>query len=133
MEDPGPLDGDDLTAARGSSGAFGVTTGRSRDGTPTVEFTSDPVAHGPHGRVRVTRAAPMERRLFVRVRLPDQGWATCQSDDSVRVWGRFAPDVEVELRSAETVRIVVRTPAGAVLAGPALMPPEANAPAVLQW
>jgi hypothetical protein len=133
VDDPGPLAGDDLTSELRHPSAFGITVGRSGDGTPTVEFTTDPDVQGAHGGVRVQRAAPTGRRLFARVGLGRDAWATCQSDDSIRVWGRFAPDVELELRSAEAVRVVARTSAGAVLAGPILLPPEASAPVLLRW
>ena len=132
MDDPGPLQGSDITAELRSANAFGVTTGRASDGIPTVELTTDPAVQGAHGSVRVERAAPTERRLFARLRLADGAWATCVSDDSIRVWGRFAPEVALVVRSAEAVRLVARTPVGAVLAGPLLVSPDAP-PTVLGW
>jgi hypothetical protein len=131
MDDPGPLHGDDITANLRHPDAFGVTIGRSADDVPTVELTTDPAVQGPHGVVRVQRGAPTDRRLFARIERSD-GWATCQSDDSIRIWGRFAPAVDVTVRSTEAVRLVARTPSGDVLAGPLLLPPDA-APTALHW
>ena len=132
MDDPGPLHGDDITADLRHPDMLGVTVGRSTDDVPTVEFTTDPAVQGPHGVVRVQRGAPSDRRLSARIERQGEIRATCQSDDSIRIWGRFAPEVDVTVRSTETVRLVARTPNGAVLAGPLLLAPDA-APTALRW
>ena len=132
MSDPGPLEDADITPHLRHAGSFGVTTGRSPDGVPTVEFTTDPVVQGPHGAVRVERGAAGERRLQAAIEFGARGRATCQSDDSIRVWGRFAPAARVRVGAAETVRVVARTPGGALLAGPVLMAPT-DPSASLRW
>ena len=132
MNDPGPLQGVDITPHLQSPDSFGVTTGRSPDGVPTVEFTTDPAVQGSHGAVRVERAAAGAPRLHAAFEFGRRGRVTCESDDSIRVWGRFAPEVQVLVRAAEAVRLVARTPGGTVLAGPVLVAPTAPL-ASLRW
>jgi hypothetical protein len=132
MDDPGPLQDPDITAHLRHAASFGITTGQSVDGIATIELTTDLAVQGARGAVRVERAAPGEPRLFADVRRGGELRATCASRDSIRVWGRFAPEVELVIRSAEPVRLVARTPAGAVLAGPLLVQPD-GPPTSLGW
>jgi hypothetical protein len=132
VNDPGPLRGPDVRPQLRHAESFGVTTGQAADGVPTIEFTTDPAVHGPTGRVDVQCAASGGRGLTAAVRFGDRGRATCQSRDSIRVWGRFAPDVEVVVGAPGAVRLVARTPAGAVLAGPVMVRPDGS-PTALAW
>jgi hypothetical protein len=132
MTDPGPLDGDDITADLRHPDMLGVGLGCSADAAPTIELTTDPAVHGPHGLVQVRRGAPTERRLLARIERPGTVRATCQSDDSIRIWGRFAPEVDLVVHATEAVRLVVRTPGGSVLAGPLLLAVD-GPPTTLQW
>lgn len=132
MSDPGPLHGDEITADLRHPDMLGVGLGRSADAAPTIELTTDPAVQGAHGLVHVQRGAPTERRLVARIERPGEVRATCQSDDSIRIWGRFAPAVDLVVHATEAVRLVVRTPAGSVLAGPLLLAPDGT-PTALQW
>jgi hypothetical protein len=132
VKEPGPLKGPDVRPHLREAGSFGVTTGRAVDGVRTIEFTTDPAVHGAHGRVdaRCT-VAPSRRRLTAEVHFGDRGWARCESRHSIRVWGRFAPTVEVRIGAA-AVRLVARTPEGDVLAGPVVVRPDETR-TVLAW
>jgi hypothetical protein len=132
MDDFGPLHGYDASSHLRHPDAFGVGTGRSADGVPTIELTTDPKVQGAHGRVHVRRGSERRRGLFADVRRGDEARATCQSDDSIRVFGRFAPEVELIVGSDAAVRLVARTPAGAVLAGPVTFAVDAP-PTALVW
>lgn len=132
MDDFGPLHGHDVSSHLRHPDAFGVATARADDGVPTIELTSDPAVQGAHGRVHVRRGSERRRRLFADVRRGGDARATCQSDDSIRVFGRFAPEVELVVGSDAAVRLVARTPAGAVLAGPVTLAADAP-PTALVW
>ena len=133
MDDFGPLlGGYDASSQLRHPDVFGVTTGRATDGVPTIELTTDPAVQGAHGRVHVRRGPERRRRLFTDVRRGDDARATCQSDDSIRVFGRFAPDVQLVVGSDAAVRLVARTPAGDVLAGPVTLAAD-GPPTTLAW
>lgn len=132
MDQFGPLAGYDVSSHLRHPDAFGVATGQAADGVTTIELTTDPAVQGAHGRVHVRRGAERRRRLFADVRRGDDARATCQSDDSIRVFGRFAPEVELVVGSEAAVRLVARTPAGAVLAGPVTFAADAP-PTALVW
>jgi hypothetical protein len=132
VKDPGPLKGPDVRPHLREAESFGVTTARAADGVRTIEFTTDPAVHGAHGRVDARCIAASGRRLTAAVRFGDRGWARCESRHSIRVWGRFAPPVEVRIGAAAAVRLVARTPEGDVLAGPVVVGPDETS-TVLAW
>src|SRR5690349_11318808 len=132
MDDPGPVRGPDITEPMQDGRSFGITAAEAADGIHTVEFTTDPAVHGPHGLVVVRHTGVSGRPLTADVQWPGRGRAACASNDSIRVWGRFDPNADVTVMSHGPVRLVVRSPAGAVLAGPISI--AADAPDVeLTW
>jgi len=132
MDDPGPLHGPDISEQLQQPRAFGVSGATAPDGVPTIEFTTDPAVHGAHGAARVWVGPSAESRLQATVSWGAAGRAMCQSADSIRVWGRFGPETEVEIRAPGAVRLIVRSPAGAVLTGPIMVSPDL-APHNLAW
>lgn len=132
MDDFAPLQGVDITAHLRDARGFGVTSGRAPDGVPTIEFTTDPAVHGPHGHIDARHAGVAGRRLTADVEFSGRGRAACASDDSIRIWGRFVPEATVVVMSAGPVRLVARTPDGDVLAGPVTISADAG-PVELSW
>lgn len=152
MPDFERLRGPDISRQLANPRGFGVAAGRAPDGIPTIELTTDPAVHGPHGRVSVTcstveipvcgdggcdtmlpASRPAHARsLSAELRVPNAGWARCQSDDSIRIWGRFPLDAELRVGSEHEVRLVARTPSGEILAGPVIVSAD-QAPTSLDW
>jgi len=132
MTDPGPLRGPDITRYLTSATAFGVTGAASPDGVPTIELTSEPSIHGTHGSVRVRVTTSTESALAADVSWGNRGRARCRSADSIRVWGTFSPEAELVIRAPGPVRLVARSVAGAVLAGPTTVSAELES-ASLVW
>lgn len=124
MPDPGKLRGPDITMHLSKPAAFGVSGAASPDGVRTIELTTEPSVHGPHGSVRVRFAASTDPMLAVEISWGNRGRAACRSADSIRVWGAFSPDVDLKIRSPGQVRLVTRSGAGAILAGPTIVSSE---------
>ncbi len=124
MRDPGALRGPDITTHLRNPAAFGVSGARAPDGVRTIELTTEPSVHGPHGVVRVRFAAGSEPVLTADISWGNRGRATCRSADSIRVWGAFSPGMELNIQSPGQVRLVTRSGAGAVLAGPTIVSSE---------
>jgi hypothetical protein len=121
MDDPGPLRGPDIARHLENPTSFGVSGAESPDGVQTIEFTTEPSVHGAHGSVRVHFAAGADPVLRADISWGNQGRATCQSPDSIRIWGAFRPEADLVVRASGRVRLVVRSGAGIVLAGPATL------------
>lgn len=132
MDDPGPLRGPDLSNRLHRSNAFGVTGATAPDGVPTIEFTTDPAVHGAHGAVRARFAPTADSELVATISWGSRGQAMCRSADSIRVWGSFSPTADVVIHAPGAVRLIARSAAGAVLAGPVMVSTEA-APLPLEW
>ena len=127
MTDPGPLRGPDITRHLASPTAFGVTGAASPDGVQTIEFTSEPSVHGAHGSVRVRFTTSTDPALTAEISWGTRGRAGCRSADSIRVWGAFSPEADVVIRASGPIRLVARSGAGALLAGPTILSPELDA------
>jgi hypothetical protein len=148
-----PLDGPDISEHLRSVTGFGGTGALAPDGIPTIELTTDPATHGPHGQVAIRSAGadtapePMDpscttggvprtasdvRPLVAVLRLGPRGLVSARSRDSIRFWGRFAPEAELEVSATGAVRLVARAPDGEVLAGPVMLAP-AGPPLTLAW
>ena len=104
--------------------AFGVSGAASPDGIHTIELTTEPSVHGPNGAVRVTFAASSNAKLSADVSWGSRGRAFCHSADSIRVWGAFSPEVDLKIQAPGEVRLVARSGAGAVFAGPKIVSAE---------
>ena len=126
MSDPGPLHGPDITGRLTQARTFGVSGASSPDGVQTIELTSEPSVHGPHGSVHVHLDASSDATLTANVSWGSRGNAMCRSPDSIRVWGAFAPDVDLLIRAPGPVRLVVRSGAGDLLAGPTVVSADRN-------
>lgn len=148
MDDIGPVESSDITRHLRHAESFGVTGARSPDGHPTIELTTSPDLHGPHGRVSVRwtdTAMPSCSEMCeapeptatttaftADLKLAGRGFVRCRSSDAMRFWGRFSPEAELVVASTGDVRLVARTIAGEVLAGPITVSPDAP-PTVLSW
>lgn len=144
-----PLQGPGISDRLRSSRGFGVTAARALDDVPTIELTTDPTIHGPRTQITIRRAGPDDRlgaafgtcargdspsvraSLVARLQLDDRGWVQCASQDSIRFWGQFGPAADLVVESSFTIRLVARTPAGDVLAGPVTLAHES--PITLSW
>jgi hypothetical protein len=124
MRDPRPLRGPDITKELGNPAAFGVSGAESPDGVRTIELMTEPSVHGPHGSVRVRFIPVSDPVLTADISWGNRGRATCRSADSIRIWGAFRSDVELDIQSTGEVRLVTRSGAGAVLAGPTIVSSE---------
>jgi hypothetical protein len=121
MRDPGALRGPDIAAQLANPAAFGVSGAKSPDGVRTIELTTEPTVHGPHGSVRVRFATASDSVLTADISWGNRGRATCRSADSIRIWGAFKSDVDLDIQSPGEVRLFARSGAGAVLAGPTIV------------
>jgi len=121
MSDPGALRGPNITERLRNPDAFGVSGATSPDGVQTIELTTEPSVHGPHGAARIRFVATSEPTLTAEISWGNHGRAMCRSADSIRVWGAFSPDVDVSIRAPGQVRLIARSGAGALLAGPTVV------------
>ena len=128
MHDPGRLSGPDISDHLCQPDSFGVTGASAPDLVPTIEFTTDPAVHGAHGAVRARFGPAADSGLVAAISWGARGQATCRSADSIRVWGSFSPDVELEIRARGAVRLIARSAVGTVLAGPIMVSPDRTAP-----
>ena len=144
-----PLQSPDISDRLRSPRGFGVTAARALDDVPTIELTTDPTIHGLRGLIKIRRAGPDDRlrtsfgtcqrgdsasvhaSLVARLQLGDRSWVQCMSQDSIRFWGRFSAAADLVVESSFPIRLVVRTPAGDVLAGPVTLANES--PITLTW
>jgi len=124
MTDPEPLKGPDITHHMKNPASCGVGGATSPDGVQTVELTSEPTVHGPHGSVHVRFARSDNPAVTAEVSWGSRGRAACRSADSIRIWGAFAPEAELVIRAPGSVRLVARSATGAILAGPTMVSPE---------
>src|SRR4051812_36143678 len=106
MTDPGPVRGPDITDRLKYATSFGVTGASSPDGVPTIELTSEPSVHGPHGSVHVGFEGSPEVTLIANVSWGNSGRAMCRSADSIRVWGSFSPEADLVIRASGQVRLI---------------------------
>ena len=127
MNDPERLEGPDISDYLRQPNSFGVSGARAPDGVPTIEFTTNPAVHGAHGVVRVRFGPAADAGLVAAISWGPRGQATCRSADSIRVWGSFSPDADLEIRARGAVRLIARSVAGAVLAGPIMVSPDDTA------
>jgi len=74
--------------------------------------------------VGVTFTPSSNAGLSAKVSWGTRGQAFCRSADSIRVWGAFSPEVFLEIHAPGEVRLVARSGAGAVLAGPTVVSAE---------
>jgi hypothetical protein len=135
MDDFGPLRGTDVTAHLRHAEGFGGAGGHAADGVPTIELMTDPAVQGAHGGVSVRFGAlnnAKRSRLSAELRMAGRGTVWYGSSDSIRFWGRFAPDAEIVIGSPAAVRVVARTPKGKLLAGPIIVSPDAP-PVSFTW
>jgi len=121
MPDPGALSGPDISAQLKKPNNFGVSGAASPDGVQTIELTTEPSLHDPHGSARITFSASYNAGLSADVSWGNRGRAFCRSADSIRVWGAFSPEVDLKIRAPGEVRLVAHSAAGAVLAGPTIV------------
>lgn len=132
MNDPERLRGPDISDRLHQRNSFGVTGAIAPDGVPTIEFTTDPAVHGAHGVVRARFGPAADAGLVAAISWGARGQAMCRSADSIRVWGSFSPDAELEIRAPGAVRLIARSAAGTVLAGPIVVSPD-HTPPPLVW
>lgn len=132
MNDLERLAGPDISDHLRQPNSFGVTGASAPDGVPTIEFTTNPAVHGAHGVVRARFGPAVDAGLVAAISWGARGHATCRSADSIRVWGSFSPDAELEIRAPGAVRLIARSAAGAVLAGPIMVSPD-HTPPSLVW
>src|SRR5512143_3759593 len=132
MNDPERLEGPDISDHLRRPNSFGVSGARAPDGVLTIEFTTIPAVHGAHGAVRVRFGPAADAGLVAAISWGARGQATCRSADSIRVWGSFSPDAELEMRAPGAVRLIARSAAGTVLAGPIVVSPD-HTPPPLVW
>jgi hypothetical protein len=144
-----PLQGPDISQRLRSPRGFGVTAARAPDDVPTIELVTDPTVHGPSAQINICRAGPddgltasfgacargdsppLQASLVAWLQVGDRGWLQCASQDSIRFWGKFSPAAELVVESSIPIRLVARTPAGDVLAGPVTLAHES--PITLTW
>jgi len=128
-----PLAGSDISRHLQTPRGCGVSRGTSADGIPTVELTSNPAVHGPHGAILIQpfRAAPLAcainvdadtkpaplPALVADLRTANE-YLRGMSDDSVRFWGDVGSESNLFIFAAAAVRVVVCAVDGSVLAGP---------------
>jgi hypothetical protein len=80
--------------------------------------------HGPHGSLRISFSASSNAGLSAKVSWGTRGQAFCRAADSIRVWGAFSPEAELKIHPPGEVRLIARSGAGAVLAGPTIVSAE---------
>lgn len=113
----------------GDSGVCGIPSpveGR------VVEFVASNGRSGRHGTVGVTLLPGHAGSLLAELSVGGQERARCASHESIRFWGRFGGDTHVRLAADGAVRLVARSAAGEVLAGPVEIGP-ARPWATLAW
>jgi hypothetical protein len=121
MTHPEPLRGPDITHHLKNPTSCGVGGAAAPDGVQTVELTSEPTVHGPHGFVHVRFALSEEPAVTAEVSWGSRGRAMCRSADSIRIWGAFAPEADLLIRAQGGVRLIARSGTGAILAGPIIV------------